>query len=127
MTFREPDVGWLRRARRAARAAAAPARPELNHAEAVELVTAELLANAFTHGAAPVELRVVPGSDGTLVEVRDAAPRRTPCPPAEAWRGMGIVQNLTTRLEVVVGDDGKAVSATVPLDAWAGHRRAGSG
>lgn len=74
---------------------------DLKHlAEAAELVTTELVANAVTHTKGPAALRLQ-WTDGTLrIEVWDAdpTPPRPPAPPArdtplrEAGRGLALVR-----------------------------------
>ncbi|CAL9365705.1 ATP-binding protein [Streptomyces sp. enrichment culture] len=111
---------------------------------AVALVTAELAANAVTHGRLPgrdfrLTLLLLPERGVVRVEVTDTRPERppphpaaTPAPPgAEAGRGLLLVEAYVDRWGCTVRDAyTKTVWAEVPLDAghvpaWAVERTGG--
>lgn len=70
-------------------------------ADAVAQISAELLANAYQHGSAPVGVRVVGGPESVLVEVYDASPRPVVRGVADGGsmtgRGLALVEKLSTR------------------------------
>ena len=83
--------------------------------DAALLATSELVTNAVEHGAAPIDLRVAPGSGSVRIEVRDGSPllprwRDEPPDPHDVrGRGMVIVSRCTDRAGVDELADGKAV------------------
>lgn len=98
--------------------------------DAVELVVAELAANAVTHGRAPgrdAELRLTAEPCGTLVrvEVSDARGERRPVMPQgersnmDGGRGLALVEALAGEWGVTErpGGSGKTVWAVVPCTA----------
>lgn len=99
--------------------------------EAVELIVAELAANAVTHGRVPgrdfeLWLGLVTGS--VRIEVADSrsGPRppgpsdvRAPSPLAESGRGLVVVDAVADRWEVLDRESpGKTVRAEVDVPGW---------
>ncbi|GHG11106.1 ATP-binding protein [Streptomyces zaomyceticus] len=90
-------------------------------AEAVELVVAELAANAVRHGRVPgrdFEVRMERGEDHVRIELSDARGERRPVPvgrPDEGGYGLLLVAALATAWGVKDRCVGKTVWATVPL------------
>ncbi|GII87250.1 hypothetical protein Ssi03_52400 [Sphaerisporangium siamense] len=86
-------------------------------ADDVELVVAETLANAISHGAPPIQLALWRSAHELWVRVTDhggGRPRRlTPGPQAVHGRGLSIVAALATESGVVflAGRPGKVVWA----------------
>lgn len=85
------------------------------------VVTAELLANACQHGAAPVSVSVSGAAGRVRVAVRDASPR-TPVRPNRSTnnmtgRGILLVDALSARWGVTVDDHGKVVWADFGVTA----------
>ncbi|MEU6526042.1 ATP-binding protein [Streptomyces sp. NPDC046924] len=98
--------------------------------DAVELVVAELAANAVTHGRVPgrdAELRLTaePGGGLVRVEVSDARGERRPVMPQgerldlDSGRGLALVEALAGEWGVTErsGGPGKTVWAVVPCTA----------
>ncbi|WJV45403.1 ATP-binding protein [Streptomyces flavofungini] len=93
--------------------------------DAVAQVTAELAANAATHGRVPgrdFELRLLLAADGVRVEVTDTRAERRPperpeLPGAEAESGRGLVLVAALAAEWGVGEraPGKTVWARLPF------------
>lgn len=83
----------------------------------VELLTAELTANAVLHGLPPVRLDVERTAGGVRVAVGDAAPappvRRSVGPEATGGRGVALVDLLSSTWGVEERADGKTVWFTV--------------
>ncbi|MFD0418927.1 ATP-binding protein [Streptomyces sp. NPDC127108] len=92
--------------------------------DAVAQVTAELAANAVTHGRVAgrdFELRLLLAADGVRVEVTDTRTERRPpqspelpCPDAESGRGLVLVAALAAEWGVVERAPGKTVWAWLP-------------
>ncbi|MEU8757967.1 ATP-binding protein [Streptomyces sp. NPDC048659] len=88
--------------------------------DAVELVVAELVSNAVTHGLVQgrdFELRLALAADHVRVEVSDARGEREPAPnprPDEHGYGLLLVTALASGWGVCGREVGKTVWATVP-------------
>ncbi|WP_432535549.1 ATP-binding protein [Kineococcus arenarius] len=83
----------------------------------VELLTAELTANAVLHGSPPVRLDLERAGEGVRVRVHDADPtppvRRDVGPEATGGRGVALVDLLSSEWGVLQRTDGKTVWFTV--------------
>ena len=108
----------LRPEPRAARAARAWVRQQVppldeDSAQALELLTSELVTNAVLHARTRLSVGVAPLVGGLLVTVAD----RNLLPPTEqpysetrtSGRGLALLEGLARRWGVATGDDGKTV------------------
>jgi hypothetical protein len=85
----------------------------------IELVTAELSANAIQHSPVPLDLTLHLRPDNVRVAVRDtsrALPHLTLDTIPQVARGLGLVELLSVRWGTFLYADGKTVWADVPLD-----------
>ncbi|MET7688205.1 ATP-binding protein [Streptomyces sp. NPDC005483] len=99
-------------------------------AEKVEVIVAELAANAVTHGRVPgrdFELRLSLVTGSVRVEVTDTRAEPLPAvrpsgPLADGGRGLLLVEALADRWEVLDREPppGKTVRAEVDLPGWLG-------
>jgi anti-sigma regulatory factor (Ser/Thr protein kinase) len=92
--------------------------------ENAETVTSELVTNAVTHaGALPVglELACLEGGTTLAIVVSDSSPvppvMRDAAEDAEHWRGLHLVEALSTRWGWRPQNDGKAVYAILTMKA----------
>lgn len=90
----------------------------------VEPVASELVTNAIMHVSAPsfdLELKRMDGSSAVVVIVTDASPDppvvRTPADDCEHWRGLQVVQALSTTWGWTPHNPGKAVYAIFTKEA----------
>ena len=95
-----------------------------DYASNVETVASELATNAITHVGAPsfdLELRRMDDSGAVVVIVTDASPDppvlRTPDGDCEHWRGLHVVQALSTSWGWTPHHPGKAVYAIFTKEA----------
>jgi len=78
----------------------------------LELVVAELVANAVVHGEAPIVLALEDRNATICVEVSDASPEFVPAVSTRPGRGLRIVERLSRRSGVTQKPgDGKTVWA----------------
>ncbi|MFC6512123.1 ATP-binding protein [Streptomyces goshikiensis] len=93
--------------------------------EDVLTVVAELVTNAIRHagGVTGFAVRHLPDVQAVAVEVSDGSPLlpHSPGTPAAVPGGFGwlLVNKMATRTEIRVGDDGKVITAYLPLAAAA--------
>ena len=95
-----------------------------DYCEDAETITSELVTNAITHAnGATIGLEVMrlAASGAVSVIVADASPdppvMRSPATDLEYWRGLRIVQALSTRWGWTALDKGKAVYAILTREA----------
>jgi len=87
--------------------------------ETVKLVVSELVTNAVTHGADPIEICVRAEGDVMRVEVSDGDPDTSsvlpPVAPSDrpGGRGLSIVSALTSGWGTIAHGDGKTVWAEI--------------
>lgn len=93
-------------------------------ADAVELLTAEVVTNALLHAGTPLRVRVRPEGSGVHVEVHDGSPvpphRQHFSATATTGRGIGLLDDLADEWGVRQEPDGKTVWFQVlrPRDTW---------
>ena len=95
-----------------------------DHFEDAEMVTSELVTNAITHAGAHtvgLELTCLEGAKALAIVVTDPSPippvKRAPISDAEHWRGLHLVEALSTRWGWRPQDAGKAVYAILAREA----------
>lgn len=93
--------------------------------DAVQLVVAELIANAVRHARSEVVLRLVRLADGLRLEVTDEAVTSLPCRRdadvcAEGGRGLALVEALSRGWGVLVQGREKLVWAEIGAVAGSG-------
>lgn len=97
---------------------------------AADLLTGELVANAFLHAGTEIAVQVNTSSDGARIAVTDGAPDRHVVPrhhdpEAMIGRGLQLVEAMSSRFGVSVADDTKTVwfeiradDRAIPVSTW---------
>jgi anti-sigma regulatory factor (Ser/Thr protein kinase) len=91
-----------------------------NTVDDAELIAAELLANAYDHGAGPIWVALEWSQRRPVLTVRDlgvlfALPERPPLPTQQRGRGLWLVSYLAPELTVATRGAGKVVEAVLPV------------
>jgi signal transduction histidine kinase len=97
---------------------ALPAGTDREHVDRLLLAFEELASNGLRHGRSPVHVRVVPMSDGWLIDVTDTALEHPPVPavdrdPAQGGLGLYLVAQLCAAHGWIVRGGRKHVWACV--------------